>query len=208
MKIIISLISIIIQLNVQLFFWLKQMLLISYWRDMTDCRENSLFNTFTVIRPIKTDDAGAVDGGTEGEAAITMLSDFNRSMACSHWQIRHLQQQCLDENNDHSISQKCSLRNTKHKLICTWALHSKDQRTENLPSPPHLPPPPSDTGSSILSMAISQRDPHNPTDVEVLDLYHPLTKTSDLVVSDLPSELLLSIWSDVFICTPSEWLNC
>lgn len=45
----------------------------------------------------------------------------------------------------------------------------------------------------------SQWDPHNPTDVEVLDLYHPLTKTSDLVVSDLPSELPLSIWSDIFI---------
>jgi len=37
-------------------------------------------------------------------------------------------------------------------------------------------------------MAIPQQDPHNPTDVEVLDLYYPLIKTSDIVVFDLPSD--------------------
>jgi len=66
--------------------------------------------------------------------------------------------------------------------------NSRDQRTEKLHSPLYLPPPPSHTGPSILSMAIPQQDPHNPTDVEVLDLYYPLIKTSDIVVFDLPSD--------------------
>ncbi|XDV51653.1 hypothetical protein PO909_020495 [Leuciscus waleckii] len=84
-------------------------------------------------------------------------------------------------------------RTQNRSLFVLEHFNTRDQRTEKFPSPLYLPPPPSHTGPSILSMAISERDPHNPTDVEVLDLYYPLTKTSDLVVFDLPSELPLSI---------------
>jgi len=85
----------VIHINFQLFKysfdWNK-----CYWshseeETRKDCRENSLHYTLTVIRPIKTDDAGVVNGRTEGESAITMPGDFNWSVACSHWQIRHLQ---------------------------------------------------------------------------------------------------------------------
>lgn len=148
-----------------------------------------------------------VDGRTEGEMAITMPSDFNWSMACSHWQIQHLQQQCLEQWPLY-IPEVLICRTQNRSLSVLEHFNCRDQRTEKFPSPLYLPPPPSHTGPSILSMAISERDPHNPTDVEVLDFYYPLTKTSDLVVFDLTSELPLSIWSDFFIATSSERLNC
>lgn len=128
-------------------------------------------------------------------------------MACSHWQIQHLQQQCLKrtmialcprsarcrtQNRSSSelehFTEIRELRKSPLFLICHLLLQTQ--------------------AHPFSLMAISHRDPHNPTDVEVLDLYHALTKTSDLVVSDLPCDLPLSVWSDIFISTPSEWLNC
>lgn len=44
---------------------------------------------------------------------------------------------------------------TKHKLICTSALHSRDKRTEKLSSPPHLHP----QAHPFSLMAISQLIP-------------------------------------------------
>lgn len=134
-----------------------------------------------------------MDGRTEGETAITMPSDFNWSMACSHLQIQHLQQQRLRRTMTtlRPRSAHCRTQNRSSSVLEHFIVKIREPRKSPLFLICHLLPQTQAHPFSL--MAISQQDPHNPTDVEVLDLYHSLTKTSDLVVSDLSSELPLSV---------------